>query len=120
MPEHKGHADAGLREYLIAYRSELRMLFTDTLLVGSDGAEWGKYAWRECSKGVDPLVAGEAVIGASLRAAGRAAAGDGRASVRLPRVGCRRRAGVAPCLALQDLGVTRVSQLIDNSPPKPR
>ena len=38
------------------------MLFTDTLLVGPDGAEWGKYAWRECSKGVDPLVAGEAVL----------------------------------------------------------
>ena len=62
MPEHKGNADAGLREYLIAYRSELRMMFTDTPLVGPDGAEWGEYAWRECSKGVDPLLAGKAAL----------------------------------------------------------
>ena len=36
------------------------MLFTDTLL--GESPEWGEYAYRECSKGVDPLVAGEAVL----------------------------------------------------------
>ena len=60
MPEHKGNADAGLREYLIAYRGELRTMFVDTML--GDGPESGKYAWTELSKGVDPLLAGEAVL----------------------------------------------------------
>jgi hypothetical protein len=55
-------ADSALRRHLIELRSELRMLFTDTLLDGPDGAQWGEYAWTECSKGVDPLVAGEAVL----------------------------------------------------------
>ncbi len=54
------NADAALRKHLIALRTELRMLFTDTLL--GESPEWGEYAYRECSKGVDPLVAGEAVL----------------------------------------------------------
>ena len=59
VSEHKGNADAGLREYLVAYRSELRTMFVNTML--GDGPEAGKYAWTELSEVVDPLIAGAAV-----------------------------------------------------------
>jgi hypothetical protein len=70
------NADAALRKHLIALRTELRMLFTDTLL--GESPEWGEYAYRECSKGVDPLVARRSGAGAPLRAPRRARAGRAR------------------------------------------
>jgi hypothetical protein len=52
-------ADCQLRGWLTEQRSEFRRLMAATLL--EDSAESAEFAFRECAKGVDPLIAGEAV-----------------------------------------------------------
>ena len=52
-------ADAELRTWLIEQRSEFRRLMAATLL--EDSAELAEAGFGECSKGVDPLLAGEPV-----------------------------------------------------------
>ena len=59
MPTPRDHADAELRRCLIEERSELRALLTNTMLDHS--GESANATWLELSKGIDPLIAGEAV-----------------------------------------------------------
>jgi hypothetical protein len=54
----RANADATLRAYLIEQRSEFRNLMARTLF--EDSAESAEYAFTECSKAVDPLIAGKA------------------------------------------------------------
>ena len=52
-------AEPALRAHLLEERSEFRNLMARTLL--EDSAESAEFAFRECSKAVDPLIAGAPV-----------------------------------------------------------
>jgi hypothetical protein len=52
-------AEPALRAHLLEERSEFRNLMARTLL--EDSTDSAEFAYRECSKAVDPLIAGAAV-----------------------------------------------------------
>ena len=58
MPEHKGNADAGLREYLLDEARDFRRTHVEILL-DPEHPDWAEYASRECSKAVDVLASGQ-------------------------------------------------------------
>ncbi len=59
MPTHRDASESAVRAYLIEQRSEFRNLMARTLL--EDSANSAEFAFAECSKAVDPLIAGAAV-----------------------------------------------------------